>query len=93
MALVVVAPNGGFLDGAVDPTWPLVQGWFGLVRRCLIPCSRQMRVEHVQPVAGPSGQYAVRGYIAERMPLSVSTMWMGVGHGFDQTLARSRPLT
>src|SRR4051794_32851143 len=44
VGLVVIAPNGGFLESAVHPLDLTVgPGMFGLVRRCSMPCSRQMR--------------------------------------------------
>jgi hypothetical protein len=44
VGLVVIAPNGGFLEGAVHALELTIgPGMFGLVTGCSIPCSRQMR--------------------------------------------------
>ena len=76
VGLVVIAPNGGFLEGAVHPL-DLTVGP-GMVRfgeAVLDTMLAADAVEHVQPVAG-RGPVRREGISPNCMPLSVSTMWM-----------------
>src|SRR4051812_43460250 len=92
VGLVVIAPNGGFLEGAVHPL-DLTVGP-GMVRfgeAVLDTMLAADAVEHVQR-SGPSGRYAVRAYRRTvcRCP-SVQCGWCRAR--LRSALARSRPLT
>ena len=86
MGLVVIAPNGGFLEGAVHPL-DLTVGP-GMVRfgeAVLDTMLAADAVEHVQPVAGRrAGTHG--GHIAELYAVVRQYNVDGVGHGFDQRL-------
>src|ERR1700757_4624617 len=76
MAVVVVALNRGFFDGAVHTLDLAVgPGWFGLVSRWWMPCGRQVRSKGC-PRKRAVGPFRFFGRSANWMPLSVSTVWM-----------------
>ena len=86
LGFVVIAPNGGFLEGAVHPLdLTIGPGMIRLGAAVLNTMLAADAVEHVQPVAGRRAG-TPWGHIAELYTVVRQYNVDGVGHGFDQRL-------